>query len=81
MLWPFFVFIILFDVNALDNLGSTALMQAANSIQPEVVQLLIDHGADINLKDWLGETALDKAKKVKSQEIAEMIKAAAGATG
>ncbi len=40
------------DVNARDSLdGRTALMGAAHKGAPEVVQLLVDHGADLTIRD------------------------------
>ncbi len=40
------------DVNARDSLdGRTALMGAAHKGVPEVVQLLVDHGADLTIRD------------------------------
>jgi ankyrin repeat protein len=53
------------DVNALDNNGSTPLDLAisdANSWRvEEVVRLLLEHGADTNLRNGQGQTALHKA--------------------
>jgi ankyrin repeat protein len=49
------------DINAIDELGNTTLMRAAERGSTEVVKLLLDHGADINTKDEHGETALMRA--------------------
>lgn len=46
------------DVNAKDNLGTTALMSAVMSGQMDMVKLLLDKGADINAKADDGSTAL-----------------------
>ena len=51
-------------VDARSNNGSTPLMfAAANSTTPEIVQLLLDKGANALLKNWAGERAIDLAKK------------------
>jgi ankyrin repeat protein len=50
------------DVNARCEDNSTALMRAANCGKREVVELLLAHKADINVKDVLGRTALDHAR-------------------
>jgi hypothetical protein len=42
--------------------GYTPLMQAASSGNLELVKLLIDAGADLNLEDQRGRTALDEAE-------------------
>jgi uncharacterized protein len=40
------------DVNARDDLdGRTALMGAAHKGRPDIVQLLVDHGADLSIRD------------------------------
>lgn len=48
-------------VNLQDNLGSTALHGAAQMGWTAMVALLIEHGADISIKDSFGTTALDHA--------------------
>jgi ankyrin repeat protein len=52
----------------------TALMIAAYKNNLPVVQLLIEHGADITLRDTCGLTALDYATIQNNTEIAEYIK-------
>jgi len=71
------------DVNHVNRLGWTALMEAiilnnGNPIQQTVVQLLIDHGADVNIPDNDNVTPLQHAKKQGFKEI-ENILFAAGA--
>ena len=51
------------DVNAVDNIGETALMRACWNGHIDTIQLLIEHGADISLKDKDGKTALDILQK------------------
>ena len=43
------------------NQKVTPIMAATNNLQPEIITLLIKHGANINCKDIRGETALDYA--------------------
>ena len=51
-------------VDARSNNGWTPLMlAAANSTTPEIVQLLLDKGANALLKNEAGERAIDLAKK------------------
>jgi len=71
------------DVNHVNRLGWTALMEAivlnnGNPTQQTVVQLLIDHGADVNIPDNNNVTPLQHAKKQGFKEI-ENILIAAGA--
>jgi len=71
------------NVNHVNLLGWTALMEAivlnnGNPIQQTVVQLLIDHGADVNIPDNDNVTPLQHAKKQGFKEI-EIILIAAGA--
>jgi len=71
------------DVNHVNRLGWTALMEAivlnnGNPTQQTVVQLLIDHGADVNIPDNNNVTPLQHAKKQGFKEI-EIILIAAGA--
>lgn len=56
------------DVNHVNNLGWTALLEAiilnnGGPRQQRVVQLLIEHGADVNLADGDGVTPLQHARK------------------
>lgn len=49
------------DINAVDMNKTTALHIAAKSGNPEIVEFLLEHGADIKLKDYRGRNALDAA--------------------
>ncbi|MDM5233065.1 ankyrin repeat domain-containing protein [Lysinibacillus pakistanensis] len=66
------------DVNHVNRLGWTALMEAiilnnGNLIQQTVVQLLIDHGADVNIPDNDNVTPLQHAKKQGFKEIENIL--------
>ncbi|MGI9558298.1 MAG: ankyrin repeat domain-containing protein, partial [Thermodesulfobacteriota bacterium] len=50
------------DVNARDTFDRTALMFAALTGNPEVIFVLLKHGADASLTDNRWETAFDYAK-------------------
>lgn len=71
------------DVNHVNHLGWTALMEAivlnnGNPTQQAVIQLLIEHGADVNIPDQNKVTPLQHAKQRGFKEI-EQILLAAGA--
>lgn len=71
------------DVNHVNNLGWTALMEAivlsdGGEAHQQIVQLLIDHGADVNIPDKDGVTPLAHAKKRGYREIEEMLIKAGG---
>ncbi|KFN03601.1 ankyrin repeat domain-containing protein [Bacillus clarus] len=55
------------DVNHVNNLGWTALMEAivlsnGDETQQQVIRLLIEHGADVNIPDHDGVTPLQHAR-------------------
>ncbi len=56
--------------------SSTPLMMAAQYGNSETVQLLLQAGADPDLKNSLGLTAIDFAMRVQKQESADLIAAA-----
>ncbi|TVY09130.1 hypothetical protein FPZ49_15075 [Paenibacillus cremeus] len=71
------------DVNHINNLGWTALLEAivlsnGDEKHQQIVQLLVDHGADVNIADKDGVTPLQHAKKRQFTEI-ERILTKAGA--
>ena len=55
------------DLNRPDEDGFTPLMVAAEGKSPEIVNLLVDNGADVNAKNKIGQTtliiALEKGEK------------------
>lgn len=69
------------DASARDPLGRTALSRAAisESISPAAMQALIDGGADVNVRDRDGATALDYARRAGRPEIIDIL-VRAGAT-
>ncbi|WP_405153521.1 ankyrin repeat domain-containing protein [Paenibacillus sp. FSL K6-0108] len=66
------------NVNHVNQLGWTALLEAiilndGNKGQKETIQLLIDHGADVNLSDRDGVSPLIHAKNKGFKEIEEIL--------
>ena len=54
--------------------GWTALFFAAWAGEADAVRLLIDGGADVNIRDTAGETALSMAVKEGHKEVATMLR-------
>ena len=75
------------NVNHVNNLGWTALLEAivlsnGGERHQRIVQLLVDHGANINIADKDGVTPLKHAQTRGFKEIERILeKAAAGGTG
>ena len=46
------------DVNAVDETGSTALHYVADKGFPRVIELLVEHGAGVNVANYRGQTPL-----------------------
>jgi uncharacterized protein len=66
------------NVNHINNLGWTALLEAivlsdGGQAHQQIVQLLIDHGADVNLADKDGVTPLQYARKRGFAEIEHIL--------
>jgi hypothetical protein len=55
--------------------GKTPLMLAVEAHQIEVIDYLLEHGADLSLKDAAGETAIDIAHQGKSDDVARKLDA------
>ncbi|WP_121616020.1 ankyrin repeat domain-containing protein [Virgibacillus halodenitrificans] len=69
------------DVNHINNLGWTALLEAiilsdGGEKQQETIQILIQHGADVNIPDNDGVTPLAHAKTKGFTEIVEILQRA-----
>jgi ankyrin repeat protein len=60
------------DVND-NSVGMTALMFAARDSTPEMVQLLLDYGANKEYKSSNGKTAYDYAVETGNQEIIDLL--------
>ncbi len=65
------------NINAQDRYGTTPLMAAATWGHKEIVQLLLEAGADITKENEQGTTALKLAKIHKNTEIIELLEQAA----
>jgi ankyrin repeat protein len=65
------------QVNAADSMGYTLLMVAAVNRKPDLVKLMLALGADPNLKNREGLSALDYARSLKFAEIEHLLQAAA----
>lgn len=63
------------DVNQRDDdTGNPPLVVAVEENQIEIVRLLLNHGADVNCKDWTSKnTALDVAEQKGFKPIAEVL--------
>ncbi|MCM3031535.1 ankyrin repeat domain-containing protein [Niallia sp. MER 6] len=66
------------DVNHVNNLGWTAMLEAivlsdGGENQQETIQLLIKHGADVNIPDSNGVTPLQHAKELGFTEIKDIL--------
>jgi ankyrin repeat protein len=63
------------DPNLQESNGNAALHEAAHRGLAEIVPLLIEHGAELDLENNLGKTALNIAEPNR-EEIAEMLRKA-----
>ncbi|MDM5212287.1 ankyrin repeat domain-containing protein [Peribacillus sp. NJ4] len=66
------------DINHVNDLGWTALLEAiilnnGDGNQQQTVQLLIDHGADVNIPDKNNVTPLQHARKKGFKEIEQIL--------
>ncbi|QTD43001.1 ankyrin repeat domain-containing protein [Sporosarcina sp. Te-1] len=69
------------DVNHINNLHWTALLEAiilgnGGKTHQKIVQLLVDHGADVNIRDRDGVTPLEHAERRGFKEIEHILKEA-----
>ncbi|WP_341347894.1 ankyrin repeat domain-containing protein [Paenibacillus sp. FSL H3-0469] len=74
------------NVNHINNLGWTALLEAVllgdgGEAHQAIVQLLMDHGADVNLADSEGASPIEHARRSGYLEILEMLTTRAGKSG
>ena len=58
------------NVNAqnIDKIGETPLSDVADKCSLKMAKFLIKHGAIVETKDWMGLSAIDRAKKRKKTE-------------
>ncbi|MCO0601332.1 ankyrin repeat domain-containing protein [Peribacillus butanolivorans] len=66
------------DVNHVNDLGWTALMEAivlnnGGERQQQAIQLLIDHGADVNIPDRNNVTPLQHSREKEFKEIEQIL--------
>src|SRR5437764_12406280 len=61
-------------VNEQDAFGNTALMFAAGDGHLEAVQLLVSHGAQVNLSNRVGATALSRAVAKRHERVARLLR-------
>src|SRR3954452_22711932 len=55
-------------INEQDGMGETMLMNAAGSPENfKIVKLLVQSGANLNLRDQAGETAIGKTQRMRQQ--------------
>jgi len=54
-------------INAITNDGDTPLIQAAGACRVEAVELLLEKGADRNVRNYYGMTALDMALDIRRE--------------
>lgn len=59
--------------NHQNNEGKTALHYAVRYEQPSMIQNLLDHGVDCNIKDNSGKTALDYAREWKRTDLYDLL--------
>ena len=62
-----------FNINSKDLAGDTALIAASKNNQVQIIQLLIDLGADKSLNDAEGQTAYDYAAEKGYEEIVQLL--------
>jgi ankyrin repeat protein len=63
------------DIGARDEVGNTALMNAAYMGQLAATVWLLEHGAEINAKSSKGDTALSYAKARGHTEVVALLTA------
>lgn len=62
-----------YEVDAIDNIGSTALLNASGSNNIEAVKFLLDKGASKEIVNKRGHTALTAAKYFSHDEVVDLL--------
>ena len=62
------------NINAASVLGYTPLLEAAYCNNPEVAKVLLANGAQVNVGDNGGDTALAKARRYGYREIEALLR-------
>jgi ankyrin repeat protein len=60
-------------MNAASEIQGTPLHIAVASGHRDIVELLVTRGADVNVKDRMGQTPLDMAKQKRQTEIIDLL--------
>jgi len=63
-------------LNLRTGIGETALHYLAVENHADAVQLLIDLGADVNVKNEFGKSALEEAMQVEAKQTVEVLRRA-----
>ncbi len=69
------------NINAQDEEGQTPLLQATSGACDELVDMLIEKGADVSATNGKGQTALDVAKEFRMANIIESLERAEAGGG
>lgn len=64
------------EINAADSFGNTALLYAARGGHAEAVELLLQNGADVRIKNQLGQGCLESAKTRGHEKILTILRTA-----
>lgn len=62
------------NINQKDDLGNTPLMVAVQYMDIEIIQLILDKGADPEIEDDLGISSLMMATESENKEIINLLK-------
>ena len=69
------------DLDSIDNIGQAPLHHATANNQTYIIKLLLANGANANVLDEKGDTALDWAKSWNRNEAADLLRKHGGKTG
>ncbi|KTC76789.1 ankyrin repeat domain-containing protein [Legionella brunensis] len=61
------------DVNSQDQYGASPALLAAKRNDFEMLQLLVEKGADVTLSDYMGFTAMQWAQENRNEKMADFI--------